>query len=130
MVFEESVVLDAPFDDVVAATRDALKTHGFGVLMEIDMQQTLHDKVGKEMDRYLILGACNPQLASAALDVEPNVGVLLPCNVVVREVGDQVQVDALDPGLMVSMTGEDELGPIAAEARRLIGEALTELAAR
>jgi uncharacterized protein (DUF302 family) len=99
------------------------------VLTEIDMQTTLKAKVGKEMDRYLILGACNPKLASAALDVEPNVGVLLPCNVVVREVDGKVQVDALDPGLMVSMTGEDELGPIAAEARRLMGAALASLAA-
>jgi uncharacterized protein (DUF302 family) len=128
MVFEETVVLDVPFDEALAATRSALADHGFGVLTEIDMQQTLKTKVDKDMDRYVILGACNPKLASAALDVEPNVGVLLPCNVVVREVGGKVQVDALDPGLMVSMTGEDELGPIAAEARRLIGDALTALA--
>jgi uncharacterized protein (DUF302 family) len=128
MVFEETVVLDLPFDDAVAATKAALADNGFGVLTEIDMQTTLKAKVGKEMDRYLILGACNPTLASAALDVEPNVGVLLPCNVVVREVDGKVQVDALDPGLMVSMTGEDELGPIAAEARRLMGAALTSLA--
>jgi uncharacterized protein (DUF302 family) len=129
MVFEETVVLDLPFDDAVAATKAALADNGFGVLTEIDMQTTLKAKVGKEMERYLILGACNPKLASAALDVEPNVGVLLPCNVVVREVDGKVQVDALDPGLMVSMTGEDELGPIAAEARRLIGAALASLAA-
>jgi uncharacterized protein (DUF302 family) len=129
MVFEETVVLDLPFDDAVAATKAALAENGFGVLTEIDMQTTLRAKVGKEMDRYLILGACNPKLASAALDVEPNVGVLLPCNVVVREVDGKVQVDALDPGLMVSMTGEDELGPIAAEARRLMGAALASLAA-
>ena len=128
MVFEETVVLDLPFDEALAATRSALADHGFGVLTEIDMQQTLKTKVDKDMDRYVILGACNPKLASAALDVEPNVGVLLPCNVVVREVGGKVQVDALDPGLMVSMTGEDELGPIAAEARRLIGDALSALA--
>ncbi len=129
MVFEETVVIDMPFDDAVAATKAALADNGFGVLSEIDMQQTLKAKVGKDMDRYLILGACNPKLASAALDVEPNIGVLLPCNVVVREVDGKVQVDALDPGLMVSMTGEDELGPIAAEARRLVGAALAALAA-
>lgn len=127
MVFEETVVIDMPFDDAVAATKAALADNGFGVLSEIDMQQTLKAKVDKDMDRYLILGACNPKLASAALDVEPNIGVLLPCNVVVREVDGKVQVDALDPGLMVSMTGEDELGPIAAEARRLVGAALAAL---
>ena len=128
MVFEESVVLDVPFAQALAATKTALAAHGFGVLTEIDMQQTLKAKVDKDMDAYVILGACNPKLASAALDVEPNVGALLPCNVVVRQVGDMVQVDALDPGLMVSMTSRDELAPIAAEARRLIGETLAALA--
>ena len=127
MVFEESVVLDVPFAQALAATKTALADHGFGVLTEIDMQQTLKTKVDKDMDAYVILGACNPRLASAALDVEPNVGALLPCNVVVRQVGDKVQVDALDPGLMVSMTSRDELAPIAAEARRLIGETLAAL---
>lgn len=129
MVFEETVVLDMAFDEALTATRSALADHGFGVLTEIDVQQTLKAKVDKDMDRYVILGACNPKLASAALDVEPNVGVLLPCNVVVREVEGKVQVDALDPGLMVSMTSVDELAPIAAEARRLIGDALAALAA-
>jgi uncharacterized protein (DUF302 family) len=129
MVFEETVVLQVPFDEALAATRSALAAQGFGVLTEIDMQQTLKAKVDKDMERYVILGACNPKLASAALDVEPNVGVLLPCNVVVREIADgRVQVDALDPGLMVSMTSLDELGPIAAEARRLVGAALAALA--
>ena len=128
MVFEESVVLDVPFAQALAATKTALADHGFGVLTEIDMQQTLKTKVDKDMDAYVILGACNPKLASAALDVEPNVGALLPCNVVVRQVGAMVQVDALDPGLMVSMTSRDELAPIAAEARRLIGETLAALA--
>jgi len=130
MVFEETVVLTGPFDEVVAATKEALARHGFGVLTEIDMQQTLKTKVDKDMDHYVILGACNPSLASAALDVEPHVGVLLPCNVVVRQVDDTVHVDALDPGLMVSMTSRDELGPIAADARRLIGEALAALIAQ
>ncbi len=129
MVFEETVVLNRPFAEVLAATKSALADHGFGVLTEIDMQQTLRSKIGKEIDRYVILGACNPKLAGAALDVEPQVGALLPCNVVVHEVEGTVHVDALDPGLMVSMTGRDELAPIATEARRLIGEALTALAA-
>ena len=128
MVFEESVVLNVEFAEALAATKAALAAQGFGVLTEIDMQQTLKAKVDKNMDPYVILGACNPSLASAALDVEPNIGVLLPCNVVVRQVGNAVQVDALDPGLMVSMTSLDELGPIAAEARRLIGNALASLA--
>jgi uncharacterized protein (DUF302 family) len=127
MVFEETVVLNRPFDEVLASTKAALADHGFGVLTEIDIQQTLRSKLDKEMDRYVIIGACNPTLASRALDVEPQVGVLLPCNVVVHEVEGAVHVDALDPGLMVSMTSRDELAPIAAEARKLIGEALTAL---
>ncbi|HYN31619.1 MAG TPA: DUF302 domain-containing protein [Ilumatobacteraceae bacterium] len=129
MVFEESVVLNLAFADAVAATKAALVAHGFGVLTEIDMQQTLKAKVDKDIEPYVILGACNPSLAGAALDIEPHVGVLLPCNVVVRQVGNVVEVDALDPGLMVSMTGRDELAPIAAEARRLIGDSLASLAA-
>jgi uncharacterized protein (DUF302 family) len=128
MVFEESVVLNIEFAEALAATKAALAAQGFGVLTEIDMQHTLKAKVDKNMDPYVILGACNPKLASAALDVEPNIGVLLPCNVVVRQVGNAVQIDALDPGLMVSMTSLDELGPIAAEARRLVGNALASLA--
>ena len=129
MVFEETVVLDGPFDEVLASTKAALAAQGFGVLTEIDMQATLRAKIDKTIDRYVILGACNPKLAGAALDIEPQVGVLLPCNVVVHEVDGTVHVDALDPGLMVSMTSVDELGPIAAEARRLIGDALASLTA-
>ena len=127
MVFEETVTLTGPFDEVLAATKSALADQGFGVLTEIDMQQTLQSKIGKEIDRYVILGACNPTLAGAALEIEPQVGALLPCNVVVHEVQGTVHVDALDPGLMVSMTSRDELAPIAAEARRLIGDALAAL---
>ncbi len=127
MVFEETVVLDGPFDEVLASTKSALADQGFGVLTEIDMQHTLHSKIDKQIDRYVIIGACNPKLAASALDVEPQVGVLLPCNVVVHEVDGSVHVDALDPGLMVSMTSRDELAPIAAEARRLIGNALAAL---
>lgn len=129
MVFEETVVIDGTFDEVLAATKSALADHGFGVLTEIDMQHTLRAKIDKQIDRYVILGACNPTLAGAALDVEPQVGVLLPCNVVVHEVDGKVHVDALDPGLMVSMTSRDELAPIGAEARRLVGDALASVAA-
>lgn len=98
MVLEETVVLDLPFDEALAATRSALVDNGFGVLTVIDVWQTLRAKVDNDMDRYVILGACNPSLASAALDVEPNVGVLPPCNVVVREIaGGLVQVRRARP---------------------------------
>jgi uncharacterized protein (DUF302 family) len=128
MVFEETVVLTGPFEEVLAATKSALAEQGFGVLTEIDMQHTLQSRIGKQIGRYVILGACNPALAAAALDVEPQVGALLPCNVVVHQVDATVHVDALDPGLMVSMTSRDELAPIAAEARQRIGDALASLA--
>jgi uncharacterized protein (DUF302 family) len=128
MVYEETVVLDLPFAEVVDAVKVAFAESGFGTLTEIDLQQTLHSKLGKEMDRYVIIGACNPKLASAALDAEPLIGVLLPCNVVVREVEGRVYVDAMDPGLMVTMTDCAELEPIAAEARQLVNEALRKVA--
>lgn len=129
MVYEETVVLDMPFAEAVEAVKVAFAESGFGTLTEIDLQQTLHAKVGKEMGHYVIIGACNPKLASAALDAEPLIGVLLPCNVVVREVDGRVYVDAMDPGLMASMTGSEELEPIAAEARDLVNEALRRVAA-
>lgn len=129
MVHEEHVVLDMPFDDALAATKAAFAESGFGTLTEIDVQATLHAKVGKEMDHYVIVGACNPGLASRAIDAEPLIGALLPCNVVVRQVGDQVHVDAMDPGMMASLTGNEGLAPVAAEAEELIRAALQRLVA-
>jgi len=128
MVFEESIVVDRPFDEVLAKVKAEFAAVGFGTLTEIDLQQTLHDKIGKEMDRYVIVGACNPVLAAAALDAEPLIGVLLPCNVIVREVDGQVAVDSMDPGLMATMTGEASVEPVAEEARELINRALQRIA--
>lgn len=128
MVFEESVVLSLPFDEALASTKAAFAEKGFGTLTEIDIQSTLREKTGKEMGRYVIVGACNPGLAGRALDAEPQIGVLLPCNVVVRERGDDVVVEAMDPGLMATIVGTEAVGPIAEEARRLVGDALAELA--
>ena len=128
MIIEESVVLELGFDEAVDRVKSEMAASGFGTLTEIDLQQTLRDKIGREMDRYVIIGACNPKLAAAALDAEPLIGVLLPCNVIVREVGGRVQVDAMDPGLMSTMTGEAELAPLAAEARELVNAALQRVA--
>jgi uncharacterized protein (DUF302 family) len=127
MVYEETVVLEMPFDVALAQVKESFAAAGFGTLTEIDLQATLREKVGREMDRYVIVGACNPRLASAALDTEPLIGVLLPCNVVVRQVGDKVVVDAMDPGLMATMTGRAEMQPIADEARELVNSALARL---
>lgn len=127
MVYEETVVLAEPFDDVLARVKDAFAAEGFGTLTEIDLQATLANKVGKQMNRYVIVGACNPHLASRAVDAIPEIGVLLPCNVVVRETDAGVMVDAMDPGLMAGLTGVAEIEPIASEARQLINNALARL---
>ena len=127
MVYEETVVLDKPFDEVVEAVRDALGTQGFGVLSEIDLQGTLNSKVGANLNRYTILGACNPHLAYRAIQAIPEIGVLLPCNVVVRETESGVAVEAMDPGLMATIAYHAEIQPVADEARLLIGKALSSL---
>lgn len=129
MIYEEAVILDQPFDDVVSAVRVAFAEQGFGVLTEIDLQATLKAKAATDIDRYLILGACNPALASRAVQVVPQIGALLPCNVIVRETSGGVAVEALDPGLMASISDNDDMRPIADEARVLVGNALSSLMA-
>ncbi|MGV0624900.1 DUF302 domain-containing protein [Mycolicibacter minnesotensis] len=113
-----TAVTGVDFDAVTAKTREILKDNGFGVLTEIDMQATLKSKLGEEMERYLILGACNPPLAHRAVTVEKRIGVLLPCNVVVREDPQQpgtVLVEAMNPGLMAQVVDNPALAPIADE---------------
>ncbi|HAS12861.1 MAG TPA: ABC transporter ATP-binding protein [Acidimicrobiaceae bacterium] len=128
MIFEETVVLEVPFAEALARTKEAFAAEGFGTLTEIDVQATLADKIGKEMDPYVIVGACNPGLAGQALDAEPQIGVLLPCNVVVRQIGGNVVVEAMDPGLMATIVGTESIRPVADEARRLVSNAMERLA--
>jgi uncharacterized protein (DUF302 family) len=117
-----SAVTAAPFADAVERVRGELKNAGFGVLCEIDVQATLREKLGVEEAPYLILGACNPPLAHQALQAEPDLGVLLPCNVVVSERGGETQIAAVDPERMLSIVDNDELAAVAAEVRaRLAG---------
>ncbi|MDA8040534.1 MAG: DUF302 domain-containing protein [Actinomycetota bacterium] len=128
MVFEEGVVLSEPFDEATASVKASLAESGYGTLSEIDVQATLREKLDKQIGRFVIIGACNPSLAGRALDVEPEVGVLLPCNVVLREIdGDKVLVEAMDPGLIATLSGNEELRPIIDESRRLLGAALNRL---
>lgn len=129
MIFQEVVVLARPFDEAVSDVKAALAAEGFGTLTEIDMQKTLKAKIDKDIDPYVIIGACNPTLASRALEIEPQIGVLLPCNVVVRQTGDEVMVEALDPNLMASITDNDDMEPVAEHARTLINAALARLTA-
>jgi len=114
----------APFGEAVERVRDALREQGFGVLTEIDVQATLRAKLGEEMEDYLILGACNPALAYRALAADRQIGMLLPCNVVLRTSGGQTVIEALDPMTMVAVTGEETLRPIAAEAASRLRAAL------
>ncbi len=110
-----SATTELSFDDAVTRVREELKTEGFGVLCEIDVQATLKEKLGVEGEPYLILGACNPPLAHRALASEPDVGVLLPCNVVVYRRDGETHISAIDAEQMLSIVGKDELAPIAAE---------------
>lgn len=119
---------DAPFAEAVGQVRRALSEQGFGVLTEIDVQATLRAKLGEEMEDYLILGACNPPLAHRALAQDRQIGLLLPCNVVVRTSGSQTVIEALDPMTMVEVTGEDSLLPVAREAASRLRAALASLA--
>jgi len=112
---------------VVERVKAALKDQGFGVLTEIDVKATMHDKLAVEMQDYLILGACNPPLAYRALGVDPDIGLLLPCNVVVRADGGTTLVQALDPQTMVSVTGRSKIKPIADEATARLHAALDSL---
>ncbi|SDD84519.1 DUF302 domain-containing protein [Rhodococcus tukisamuensis] len=120
--------LTAPFDDTVERTRKALHEQGFGVLTEIDMQATLQAKIGEDIGRYLILGACNPQLAHRAVGVNRQIGLLLPCNVVVREDGGDVVVEAMNPELMVQVSGDPELRSVADDATARLRSAIATLA--
>lgn len=110
--------LTTSFDDAVARTRTALAEQGFGVLSEIDVTATLKNKLNEDMENYLILGACNPPLAHRALGVQRQIGLLLPCNVVVRtdpEDPDTTLVEAMNPQLLVDVTDEPGLKPVAEE---------------
>jgi uncharacterized protein (DUF302 family) len=111
-----------PFDSAVARVREELAAEGFGVLCDIDVQATLREKLGIERGRYTILGACNPPLAHRALEAEPELGVLLPCNVIVFEDGPGTRVSAVDPERMLSIVGSDELAEIAADVRSRLAQ--------
>lgn len=123
------VSLNVPYEDAVVRATDALKAQGFGVLTTIDVQQTLRAKLGREFRKYVILGACNPPLASRALDAEIEVGLLLPCNVIVYETGPSSSVvAAMDPMAALGIVGGNvELNQVALEADERLRGALAAL---
>jgi len=119
MSYYMAKTLSQPFDTVVADVIAQLKTEGFGVLTDIDVQATVKSKIGADMPKYRILGACNPHLAHQALQIEDKLGVLLPCNVIVRETQDhRVEVASIDPVASMERTGNPALATTAQEVRR------------
>ena len=116
--------LDLPFDEAMARTRDALKEQGFGVLTEIDVQKTIREKLGASFRRYVILGACNPPLAHQALMADLDIGLLLPCNVVLYEEGAGTAVKVMDPQAALGLVANPAIAPVAAEARVRLQQAL------
>ena len=118
-----------PFGRAVERVREELKAEGFGILCEIDVQATLREKLGVEREPYVILGACNPPLAHQALGAEPELGTLLPCNVVVYEHGGATRIAAVDAERMLSIVGNDDLAPIAADVSRRLGGVVARAAA-
>ncbi|MBU1920951.1 DUF302 domain-containing protein [bacterium] len=115
------------FEEALERVTEALQGKGFGVLTEIDVKATMKKKLDKEYPKYKILGACNPVLADRALTADKYIGLMLPCNVVVREVAGRVLVSVMNPQIMASMSDDPELQKIASEAEKLVKEMLVEL---
>jgi len=111
----------ASFEDVTERTRKALAGHGFGVLTEIDVAATMKKKLDKDMPSYLILGACNPSMAYQAIGIEPRIGAMLPCNVIIRDTGNgDVSVSAVDPVASMQAVANDKLTSVAGEVRTML----------
>jgi uncharacterized protein (DUF302 family) len=117
-----------PVGDAVERVRRELQSEGFGVLCEIDVQATLREKLGVEGDPYTILGACNPPLAHQALETEPELGTLLPCNVVVYSRDRVTTISAVDAERMLSIVGNERLAPIAADVKRRLANVVARAA--
>jgi uncharacterized protein (DUF302 family) len=127
MSFTISTTLGSSYDDTVAAVRAALAEQGFGVLTEIDMKATLKAKLGVDIPPQVILGACRPPLAHAAIQADPSIAALLPCNVVVRVEGGSTVVEAVDPDAMMSLADHPALREVAADAKQRLSAALASL---
>jgi uncharacterized protein (DUF302 family) len=128
MDFTRRIELDTTYDEAIARVTAALEEQGFGVLTEVDVRQTLKDKLDIDVDAQIILGACNPELAHRALQIDPRIATLLPCNVVVRTDNGHAVVEALDPKIIAEVPDNAALAPIAEEAGQRIQAALDALA--
>ena len=128
MSYVLTITVRRPFVDALAATRASLAEQGFGILTEIDMAATLKAKLDVDIPAQVIFGACRPPLAYAALQLEPSIGLLLPCNIVVRSLDlDRTVVEAIDPQTMVALTGNDALATVADDAGQRLAAALDAL---
>jgi uncharacterized protein (DUF302 family) len=119
--------VDMSYENAVERVKAALKEEGFGVLAEIDVRRAMQEKLGIDFPKYVILGACNPRLANRALSLEPHVGLLLPCNVVVREQAGVTEVSVIDARQMMAFVGNQALAPVAEEANQRLSRALAAL---
>ena len=117
-------IAGASFDEVDARTRKALADKGFGILTEIDVKATMKKKLDVEMAPYRILGACNPSMAHEAIGIEPRVGAMLPCNVILREIDGGVEVSAIDPVASMQAIDNSVLHDVAGQVRDLLAEAV------
>ena len=122
-----SRTINRPFDEVNAEVRAVLAEQGFGIVSEIDMQATLRNKIGVEIEAQLILGACNPKFAHRALQAEPSIGLLLPCNVVIRTTAAGTVVEMINPQMMAEITEGPGMKQIADEVTELLSQALVSL---
>jgi uncharacterized protein (DUF302 family) len=118
------MIADAGIDDVDSRTREALANHGFGVLTEIDVKATMKKKLDVEMPAYRILGACNPKMAHQAIGIEPRVGAMLPCKVIIRDVEGGVEVSAIDPVASMQAIENADLTAVAGQVRDLLAKAV------
>ncbi len=126
-----STTLPTPYAETVAAVREALADQGFGVLTEIDVRATMKAKLDVDVADQIILGACRPALAHQAMQAEPSIAAMLPCNVVVRALDDQTTiVEAIDPDAMMSFVDSSALRTVAADAKQRLGAALSALSAQ
>ena len=129
MSYGNSISVSLPFAATIERVRDELKAEGFGVLTEIDIATTLREKLNEQMEDYVILGACNPPLAHRALRADRSIGLLLPCNVVVRTTTTGSVVEALDPQIMVGLSDNPELKSVADDAAARLERVLARVAA-
>ena len=124
MSYALSIDLERPFDEVVPLVKEALAASGFGIVSEIDLRRILHDKIGVDIDEQLILGACNPRFANRALQVEHSIGLLLPCNVVVRRAAGLTVVEAINPQTLVTLTENPAMAELSGEVTAALQSAL------